>query len=124
MKSKLITSHCNYCNNDQIDSLNKHQVFNCRTNKTGVVRDHIISKITGFKLLVFPQILRHPCNCQIITHSENSSKRSKMIIKLEDLFEKIIYYTGNWKEQQQCLLLITRYKNGDRWSRKEVHYVC
>ena len=38
-------------------------VFNSKTNVNGIVRDHIFSRAMGFKFKVFPEILRHPCNC-------------------------------------------------------------
>lgn len=63
------------------------------TNKNGVVRDHIYGRKNGFHNKVFPEILRHPCNCQVITHGENVSKghRNK---NLEELFRKIKLYDG------------------------------
>ncbi len=94
-------------------------VFNCRTNKDGVVRDHIYSRKHGFDNLVFPEILRHPCNCQVLTVSSNSSKRANSWISLNELFSLIENYTGNWVEQNLVILLINEYRNGSRWKRKE-----
>ena len=45
--------------------------------KTCDVRDHIFGRKNGFVLGVFPEIIRHPANCQIITHSDNIKKSLK-----------------------------------------------
>lgn len=47
----------------QLDMLNQFGVFNSLTNSKGVVRDHIYSRHSGFIQRVFPEIMRHPCNC-------------------------------------------------------------
>jgi hypothetical protein len=70
--------------------------------------------------LVFPEILRHPCNCQLLTHAENLSKKDYRYIdkdaqSLDDLFTKIEGYSNDWVEQSVVLLLIQKYKNGERW---------
>lgn len=106
----------------QISLLNELKVFNSRTNKKGVVRDHMFSRRSGFELKVFPEILRHPANAQIITHRQNLKKKKLRYIDtdsitLETLFNKIQTYPYSWKEQELCLNLIERYKNGEKWSR-------
>lgn len=92
-------------------------MFNCRKNIGGVVRDHIYSRMSGFKNKVFPEILRHPCNCQILLHSDNIKKQDG--ITLNELFNKIKKYKGTWKEHKLCLTLIKRFENGETWKRKE-----
>jgi hypothetical protein len=104
---------------NQILLLRKLGVFNMKTNKKGVVRDHIYSRKSGFKENVFPEILRHPCNCQIITHRDNVIKRDKDDISKEELFEMILLYEGKWKEHVKCLSLIEDYKNGKRYRKEE-----
>lgn len=113
-------------NKDLIESLG---IFNAYNNTKGVVRDHAFSRKSGFELGVFPEILRHIENCQIITHSKNVKKNvSKNInsdsITLEELLDKIknTKYT-NWEEQELCLAKIEEYKNGKRWNRKEAKCV-
>jgi hypothetical protein len=103
-----------------LDKLKQFGVFNSRTNKKGIVRDHIYSRRSGFMNLVFPEILRHPCNCQLLTHAENLSKKDYRYIdkdaqSLDDLFTKIEGYSNDWVEQSVVLLLIQKYKNGERW---------
>jgi hypothetical protein len=98
----------------------EHGVFNPRRRKYGVVRDHMISRRDGFDLKIFPEILRHPCNCQVLTVGENSSKRSKSSLTLYELFDRIEKYERDWVEQDLVLSLIQSYRAGNRWKRKEV----
>ena len=97
-------------------------VFNMKTNTKGAVRDHKFGRKNGFALKVFPQLLRHPANCQIISHADNVSKaqNNKLItddcvITLDELFNLILEYRGEWKEQEACINLITEYKQGKRY---------
>jgi hypothetical protein len=97
-------------------------IFNARNNKKGIVRDHMYSRRSGYENKVFPEILRHPCNCQLITHSQNIKKKKSRyvdadIITLEDLFLKIKNFKIEWIEQDKVLVLIERYENGERWIR-------
>lgn len=96
-------------------------VWNYKNNPKGLVRDHKYSRISGFKNKVFPEILRHPFNCNLILHSENITKSRKNngllenSITLEELFNGIIHYKHEWKEQSICIQKISDYKNGLRW---------
>ena len=47
----------------QLSELKQLGVFNAYTNTKGVVRDHMYSRHSGFINGVFPEIMRHPCNC-------------------------------------------------------------
>ena len=102
-------------------------VFNTKTNTKGVVRDHRLSRKSGFELGVPPEILRHIENCDIILHADNVRKNvSKSIssdsLTLEDLFTRIENTKHDWHEQELCLKLIKEYKNGKSW-RKEAKCV-
>lgn len=117
-----IASMFSICSESEAKLIEKYGIFNQTTNTKGVVRDHIYSRKSGFLNGVFPEILRHPCNCQIITHAENVSKAQKGkqhqdadSQTLEELFEKIEKYTKPWIEQDICLDRIKRYKSGERW---------
>lgn len=117
-----IASMFNKANTEETLLLKENGIFNQYTNTKGCVRDHMYSRKSGFKNRVFPELLRHPCNCQIITHSENVSKAQKgkqyqdtNSQTLEELFRKIEQYTGDWIEQELCLKLIQDYNNGKRW---------
>jgi hypothetical protein len=100
--------------------LKEHGVFNSKLNRHGVVRDHKFSRKHGFIQQVFPEILRHPCNCQALTVGENSSKREKSSLTLEQLFSSIENYDKDWTEQELVLHLISEYRKGNLWKRKEV----
>ena len=102
---------------EQISLLNELKVFHPTKNSKGCVRDHLITKVDGFNMGVPPEILRHPANCRIITHSQNASKGSKSTISLDILFEKIYNYNNNWFEHELVLQLIQSYKDGFRWSK-------
>jgi len=104
----------------QLELLKNFGVFHCKTNSIGVVRDHIFGRKDGFLIGLFPEILRHPVNCQILLHKDNVSKKKKQYedrsdITLEILFEKIEKYTKFWEEQNLVLSLIQQYKEGQRW---------
>ena len=104
----------------ELKLLKERHVFNCKTNHKGVVRDHMYSRRSGFEYKVFPEILRHPCNCQLITHSDNSKKREQNDVTLNELFLQIQMYKREWLEQKKCLELIKEYKKGRRWKRVEM----
>ena len=103
--------------NNQVTLLNTHKVFHPINNKTGCVRDHMYSKLDGFNAGVPPEILRHPANCMIITHSQNASKCHHSLISIDKLFELIHSYSGNWNEHTIALNEINNYNNGFRWSK-------
>ncbi len=58
-------------------------------NKTGVVRDHILSRKDGWVNGIEPQIISHPANCQFLTLSDNSKKGDRSWITYEQLLERI-----------------------------------
>lgn len=106
-----------------IAMINEYGVFNPSTNYNGVVRDHIVGRKYGYAHRVFPQILRHPSNCQIIQQPQNKAKghrgknRPDCDITLKELFERIRSYNGEWSEHNLVLSLIKDYESGKRWER-------
>jgi len=111
-------------NSEQLRLLNEVGVFNIYTNKNGVVRDHKFSRKLGFKLGVFPELLRHPMNCQIILHSDNvrnarSNNINDNVIDIKNLFQFIKQYNNVWQEQDICIELIKKYENGNRYNKEE-----
>ncbi len=93
-------------------------IFNNKSNKIGYVRDHSFSRRDAYEILLFPEIVRHPANCNIILHSENSSKRANSSISLNDLFDKIKNYDNikyKWFEHDKCLIKIDLYLGGQKW---------
>ena len=100
---------------NQLTLLKEYGVFNPQTNTKGIVRDHIYSRDAGFKNKVFPEILRHPCNCQLISHRDNTIKRKSCGMTLDELFTKILEFDKIWYEQSICIEQILNYKQGKRW---------
>lgn len=108
----------------QLSLLQDHGVFNCYSNKIGVVRDHVYSRRSGLEEGVFPELLRHPANCELMLNTNNVRKKRGRYNDAdnqtkEELFDKIVNYQKPWKEQDLCLQLIERYYNGQRWSRQK-----
>lgn len=100
-------------------SLNGMGFFHAKNNSKGLVRDHILSRKTGFNLGIFPELMRHPSNLQLISHSDNVKKAHshQNEILYNELFDRVINYTRDWKEQDRCIFLINQYYEGNRWSR-------
>ena len=108
------------CEEDLI-LLEKIGFYNNRKNKTGAVRDHMLTKFSGFKNKIPPQILRHPANCRLISFKENCAKSARYdSISIDELFEKIRNYEKEWIEQNICLDLIDKYEHGLRWNKTDV----
>jgi hypothetical protein len=108
---------------NEIKLLKDHGIFNCRTNKKGTVRDHKYSRFSGWKNGVFPELLRHPCNCEILLHGDNVRKKKGRHVDsdsqtLNELFENIKKYKNTWKEQELCIQLINDYEQGNRYNKK------
>ena len=84
----------------------------------------MFSRRSGFNLLIFPEILRHPSNCKLIKHGANISKQQNKKIKsdsinIDELFNRIINYSIEYPEQSICLEKIKKYINGERYERNE-----
>lgn len=91
-------------------------------NKNSYVRDHIFGRKNGFVLGVFPEIIRHPANCQIITHSDNikkSLKNDDSDIHLVELFDRISNWNGVYFEQLLCVELIEQYNSGKKYDKQK-----
>jgi hypothetical protein len=99
--------------------LQEFGIFNSSKNRNGVVRDHIVSRKFGFLHKIFPEILRHPANFQILTMRDNSKKThiQNEESEIEKLFMNIIDFKHEWVEQDLCVSLIEKYKIGERWSK-------
>ena len=92
-------------------------IFHPVKNKTGLVRDHRLSRKQAYALGVFPEIVRHPANCRYVTHSENCRKRVTSDLSVKELFSLISKFSREWTEQGQCIELIERYELGERYRR-------
>lgn len=65
-------------------------------NLYGVSRDHRISVRYGFDNNIDPKILAHPANCDLILHSQNSSKNINNSITLHELMDKIVIWDSKY----------------------------
>ena len=105
-----------------IELLKTEKLYNKNNrNKNSLVRDHMYGRKTGFVNKVFPEILRHPANCRLITHGNNIKKGKTVndcVISLDELFEKILVW-GHYEEQDLCVLLIEKYKLGERYCKEK-----
>jgi hypothetical protein len=105
-----------------IDLLKKHQ-FKSKINNhaDSIVRDHMFGRKAGYANGVFPELIRHPANCQLITHSNNVKKakyNNDCIISLDELINKIINWDIEYIEHIICLELIEQYKMGLRYNKQ------
>lgn len=75
-----------------IESHGWYKPTNRGNNLYGVSRDHMFSVKDGFMHGVDPDIIKHPANCRLITHSDNVRKGSSSCITLDELMERI----NNW----------------------------
>jgi hypothetical protein len=100
------------------DLLKSETFFHMMHNRKGIVRDHMYSRFSGFKNKVFPEIIRHPANCEIMTHSNNVKKRQKDSILLNELFDKIMLFNEPYHEQELCEELIIKYKAGNTYNKQ------
>jgi hypothetical protein len=90
-------------------------------NKDSLVRDHMYGRKNGFLNGVFPELLRHPANCQIISHSDNikkSKKKNDCVITLNELLEKIKNWNIFYEEQEICITFVKKYEEGIRFDKK------
>ena len=110
------------CSCSEKTLLKEHGIFNTTSNRKGVVRDHKYGRRAGFDNDVFPELLRHPVNCELLLISDNTKKRfhnNDTSISLDQLFNDIKNYTGVWAEQKFCLSLINKYAKGVRYIRRD-----
>jgi hypothetical protein len=66
-----------------------YKASNRGNNLTGVSRDHMVSCKYGFENNIPFDHIRHPANCKLITHKENSSKNKKNSISYKELLKRI-----------------------------------
>jgi hypothetical protein len=106
-----------------IEKLKNGGLYNKKNrNKNSFVRDHMYGRKNGYMNGVFPEIIRHPANCQIISHSDNikkSKKNNDSIISLNELFEKIKNWENYYEEQKVCLTFVKNYELGMRFDLKD-----
>jgi hypothetical protein len=72
-----------------VNELGWYSPSNRGNNLKGVSRDHIYSVKDGFVNKVDYRLIKHPANCNLMIHSDNSSKHDGSGISLEVLYERI-----------------------------------
>jgi hypothetical protein len=90
-------------------------------NRDALVRDHMYSRRCGFDNGVFPEIIKHPANCQIISHSDNIKKSKSnwdCIITLDELIDRIINWKAVYIDHIECILFIQKYLKGERYNKE------
>lgn len=93
------------------------------------VRDHIIPRWVGFKYKVYPSIINHPLNCQIIEHSQNVSKGFSDRKLSEKHWEKhikilinlILEYDKPWINQEEAEEDCKKYLNGNHFQLESLY---
>lgn len=72
-----------------IDEHGWYKASNKGNNLGGISRDHSYSVKEGFKNNIDPKIISHPANCVLMKQDDNSSKKTKCNITIEELLERI-----------------------------------
>ena len=81
-----------YPDNFNIELVKKYGWYsptNKGNNLDGVSRDHMYSVKDGFINKVNPEVIKHPANCQLLKHTDNSIKNTKSVITLDELYKRI-----------------------------------
>lgn len=66
-----------------------YSASNKGNNLNGISRDHKISVRYGFDNAIEPKLISHPANCQLMIQSENSAKKTKCSISIDELKDLI-----------------------------------
>lgn len=72
-----------------------YKAKNHGNNLNGISRDHMYSRMEGFRQQINPKIISHPANCKLVRHNENVSKLDKCSISFDNLIIKI----NEWNEK-------------------------
>lgn len=116
-EANWIESMIDFFDDDSKKILNEVGMFS-RNNSKGWVRDHIVPRMVGYEFSLPPQLMRHPCNLQFISHGENVAKgfsdRKLTNIQKSDIIEqlkkRILEHTSSWKEHDWCVEYIRNMK--------------
>lgn len=72
-----------------IEEFGWYKASNKGNNLEGISRDHSYSLKEGFRNNIDPKIISHPANCVLMKQNENSKKKTKCNITIEELLERI-----------------------------------
>lgn len=82
-----------------IEKYGWYKAKNYGNNPKGVSRDHLLSRIQGFRQMINPLILAHPANCELKQHNKNISKSIKCDISLDELLNRIDEWNKKYNEK-------------------------
>lgn len=104
-----------YKNEFNFGLIKKHGWYKAKNrgdNMGGVSRDHIFSVKEGFLIGLNPILLKHPANCNLMTHNDNSKKNTNSELTLKELIKKIEKFEKKHKtkECKKVLKEITKTK--------------
>ena len=81
-----------YPNKFDFSLIGKHGWYKAKNrgdNLGGVSRDHMYSVKDGYVNNIEVEIIKHPANCVLMIHNENSKKNHNSSITLEELYKRI-----------------------------------
>ena len=84
-----------YPNLFDLEKLKRDGLFHPKHNKNGLTRDHKISINEAIKKGYDPFYIKHPLNCELLTHSKNSSKKHRCSISFDHLKKSVDEYENN-----------------------------
>jgi hypothetical protein len=73
----------------ELDLITNHGFYNNKKNPQGAARDHMYSISEGFKNSIPVEIMKHPANCEVMLQRDNTKKRTRCSITIEELYERI-----------------------------------
>ena len=79
-----------------IEQYGWYQAKNHGNNLNGISRDHMISVKFGYENNIDPTIIKHPANCRLMKHNENSCKWKNCSITINELLEKIKVWNNKY----------------------------
>ena len=96
-KNYRLDCHFNFSLNDYpeefdfslIEKYGWYSASNHGNNLNGISRDHMFSISEGFKQNIDPQIIKHPANCKLMKHTDNSKKWGKSSLNINELKNRI-----------------------------------
>jgi hypothetical protein len=72
-----------------LKKLGFYSPVNKNNNLNGISRDHLYTVKDGFDNKIDPEIIKHPANCSLVTHTDNQSKGRFSSITLDELMKRI-----------------------------------
>lgn len=82
---------------DLVKKYGWYSAKNHGNNLDGVSRDHMISIKFGYENKIDPTIIKHPANCQLLIHNNNSTKNTKCSLTLNELQNRITEWNEKYK---------------------------